>query len=737
MRPPQKNTANPTTDNLHQRMRHALDNCDWPLLVRLCQQSLRKNRMDQTAHRLLGFGLNKRHKTEEAIQAFALGAKLYPNDAELLINYGNVLIEHVRNQQALPLLEKVCALRPEKAMGWLKVAECCYLLDLHDKGFDAAQRGAALAQTEEERGTALLQKAIHRRELGQIRAAVADCEAVIAMNPHIIGAHSNRLLYMLADPDCDTRQLTQAARAYAAVFEAPLKAQWPRFDDHQGAPWRRLKVGFIGSDFRMHSVMYFMEGLLAQLDRRQFEVHAYYLHPKGDHVTERMRRHADCFVDLAGASTEEQVRRIRADGIDILIELSGHTGGNALLALAHKAAPVQVSWLGFPATTGLEAVDYKITDEVTDPPGADDQYSERLYRMSTLFACYRPMSRQPLWRYQPRYLVRPAPALANGHVTFGSCNNLGKLTDEVLHLWGRILQAVPTARLLIEGKNLGDPGFADTYRQRCASLGVPAERLELVGLHTENQYLTYHRIDIALDPFPLTGGTTSFDTLWMGVPLVSMEGTSFKSRMGVGILTYLGRTEWLAKDVESYLRIAQELARDPERLNMLRLGLRTELEQSNLMREDLFNLHFGHALRDMWLHWLAQARQPGDAEEQARTIEQWWAAIPEHWLTPDQPGVGLAPGKRVNLPEAHQLLQRLVDRTKETQPFAKTADGMISDRHWAEVTELSETLLSAVPHDAVALACLAEVEFAHGHTEFAVTYLRYAQESLARTAANH
>ena len=160
--------------------------------------------------------------------------------------------------------------------------------------------------------------------------------------------------------------------------------------------------------------MYFVEGLLAQLDRRQFEVFAYYLYPRDDHITERVQRHADHFVRLAGFSYLEQTQRIRDDGIDILIDLAGHTGGNALLTLAHKAAPVQVSWLGYPATTGLQAVDYKFTDEVTDPPDADAQYSERLYRLPTLFACYRPMSRQPLWRYQPRYLVRPAPALSNG-----------------------------------------------------------------------------------------------------------------------------------------------------------------------------------------------------------------------------------------------------------------------------------------------------------------------------------
>ena len=401
--------------------------------------------------------------------------------------------------------------------------------------------------------------------------------------------------------------------------------------------------------------------------------------------------------------------------------------------MAHKAAPVQVSWLGFPATTGLDALDYKFTDEVTDPPDAQEQYTEQLYRLPTLFACYRPMSRNPLWRYQPRYLVRPTPALENGFVTFGSCNNLGKLTDDVLALWGRILEAVPGSRLLIEGKNLNRPDFANAYRERCRGLGLDPERLELVALHSDNQYLTYHRIDIALDPFPLTGGTTTFDVLWMGVPIVSMVGQSFKSRMGVGLLTYLGRSDWLAETAEDYVRIACGLAADIEALNTLRLGLRSEVEASALMREDIFNHHFGEGLRAMWLQWLASAEHPDDHEAQFQAMQGWLSDLPPEWMQPPVPGVGLKPGHRISLAEAHQRLQDLVEKAKSSARPAVAAEAsgtQISDRHWIAVTSLAEIVLNAVPNDPVALACLAEVEHAHGHTEFAVTYLRHATQAM-------
>jgi hypothetical protein len=379
-------------------------------------------------------------------------------------------------------------------------------------------------------------------------------------------------------------------------------------------------------------------------------------------------------------------------------------------------------------------VDYKFTDEVTDPPDAQAQYTEQLYRLPTLFACYRPMSRHPLWRYQPRYQVRPTPAMENGFITFGSCNNLGKLTDGVLALWGQVLAAVPGSRLLIEGKNLDQPDFAHAYRQRCQGLGLAPERLDLVALDGDNQYLTYHRIDIALDPFPLTGGTTTCDVLWMGVPIVSMVGHSFKSRMGVGLLTYLGRTEWLAETADDYVRIACELAADVQALNALRLGLREEVESSALMREDHFNHHFGEGLRVMWLQWLARAQHPDNPEAQMQAIQDWLPQLPEEWTQSPIPGVGLKPGQRISLSEAHQRLQDLVERAKTSNRHANAdvSDTQITGRQWIAVTELAEVILNAVPRDAVALACLAEVEYAHGHTDFAVTYLRYATESLGR-----
>ncbi|MDZ4074559.1 MAG: acetylglucosamine transferase [Hylemonella sp.] len=713
-------------------MQDALAQQDWPLLVQMCRQVLGKNRRQLRAHRLLGFALNQLHQTDAALSAYQEAITIWPNDAELLINYAGVLQTNARHGDARPLLEKVCKLSPQHAISWIKLAQNCYNLQQHEKGFTAAQKAVALASSLNDRVAALNQRAIHRRELGQIHEAVQDCEAAIRLQPRDPANHTNRLLFMLADPTVNAQQVAAAAREYANVFEPELKPYWPDFATQRHGPWRRLRIGFLSPDFRTHAVMYFVEGLLAQLDRRQFEVFAFYLDAHEDAVTLRVQHHADHFSRLAKLSTQEQVQRIREQGIDILIDLAGHTGGNGLLAMAHRLAPVQVSWIGYPATTGLTAIDYKFTDEVTDPPGADDQYSERLYRLPTFFCCYRPMSRQPLWRYQPRYLVRSTPALSTGHITFGCCNNLGKLTDEVLTLWGRLLTRLPQARLLIEGKSLDNAPFAASYRERCARLGIDPQRLDLVPLNPSNQYLTYHQIDIALDPFPLTGGTTTCDVLWMGVPVVSMAGDSFKSRLGTGLLTYLGRSEWLARAADEYLEIAVALASDVQQLNALRLRLRHDVEQSVLMREDLFCQHFGEGLRVMWLQWLAQGQCPDDPQAQNELMQSWLPSCPPEWQTAPTRGVGLEPGRRVSLQEAHAHLQHLLDAAKTEQPTPQRPDRQIHDKCWEDVTNNATLVLSAVPHDPLALACLAEVEHAHGNTEFAVTYLRHAQEAIAQ-----
>ncbi len=711
----------------------AIDAADWPGLEQHCLQRLKKKPKDHIAHHHLCLALIKSGKRQEAVKRYQVALRLWPQDAEFLINCANQLIVLDRIDEALPMVIAACQARPNHGYPWAILAQVHYRLCNYEQGFSAASNAFNAATSHDELVAALTQRSIHRRELGQIKEAVLDAEAALALAPGDVANHVNRMLFMLADPGRSIQDVARAAKEFAHIAESPYLGHWPAFEHLRTTPWKKLKIGFVSGDFRSHSVMYFVEGLLAQLDRRQFEVHAFYLHEFEDEVTQRVRAHVDVFSKIAAADVDAQCKIIRQSNIDIAIDLAGHTGHSGIMAMARKVAPIQISWLGFPATTGLQAVDYKFADDITDPQNIEGQYSETLYRLPTFFCCYRPLIRNPLYRYQPAYQVAQTPALRNGYITFGSSNNLGKLTDDVLRTWGEILQKVPTARLLIEGKNLENENIALRYKQRCEKLGIDVDRLDLLGLNTANQYLTYHQVDIALDPFPLTGGTTSFDVLWMGVPLVSLEGDCFKSRISSGMLYKLNHAEWLGKTTEEYINIACHLAANHEQLNALRQQLRPEMEQSVLMREDIFCQHYGEGLRVMWLKWLAQGQHPQDNEAQEQLMQAWLPSMPADWQTSPQPGVGIRTGERISLPQAHAMLESLLKEAhRESAASPHQGDGLISSQEWIAVTEFATTILNAIPHDPVALAVLAEVEHAHGHTAFAVTYLQHAQAALTR-----
>lgn len=718
-------------------IRKAMADSDWLQVVRLSRKQLRKDARSLGAHRYLGYALKRLGKVDEAYKAFEQGLVWWKDDAELLINYADALLDNALNERALPIFRRVCDLRPDHVSVWIKLSECCYAPSLHQEGLNAANKAMELAKTDIDRFNAYVKRGIHRREFGDIAGAVADCHEAINIYPQTAFPYTNLLLFMLADPSASTADVAQAAFKFSERIEQPLMGSWPTFNDTDRSPWRRLRIGFLSPDFRMHSVMYFAEGLLAQIDRARFEVCAFYLFPRDDTATERVRCHVDQFIELAGMQPQEQLDLIRSKDIDILIDLAGHTGNNGLHILMRKAAPVQVTTIGYPGTTGLKAVDWWISDAVTDPPGAERFYSERVMRLPTRWVCYRPHIRNPLWRYQPAYAVSESPAQRDGFVTFGSCNNLGKLTDEVLTTWGRILAITPGARLLIEGKGLDDIGFAQRYKDRCEALGIARERLEVMGLDQRNQYLTYHRIDIALDPFPLVGGTTSNDLLWMGVPLVTLLGDSVKSRMGAGILSHLGRHDWIARDVDEYVEIAVRLASDVKALAALRNGLRAEVEASVLMREDVFTPVFERALRLMWLDWVArcEATEREIEDENAvawvdNRVGQLLDAEPA--LEPVEFHVGVMAGERVPLTRAYERLHTLIERAQARggAPSDEPVDG-ISDRHWRQATELAERILCAKPHDPVALTALAEIENAHGHADFGRVYLMHALKSIA------
>jgi predicted O-linked N-acetylglucosamine transferase (SPINDLY family) len=352
----------------------------------------------------------------------------------------------------------------------------------------------------------------------------------------------------------------------------------------------------VSADFRRHSVAYFVEHVLAAHDRSRFDVWCYATQEKYDAVSERIRSSVDGWVDAGSLSDEELSARIAEDGIDLLVDLSGHTAGNRLPVFARRPARVQATWLGYPTTTGLRAIDFRVSDWAVDPQGYDRFSSERVLRMPASYFCYG----------APRESPDPGlpPALATGMVTFGSFNNLAKLSGATMRLWARVLEAVPGSRLLVKSKALVDEHTRDDLRERFERLGVSAERLEFRGWmeETSAHLAVYNEVDIALDSFPYNGATTTCEALWMGVPVLTLAGESHAARAGSSILRAAGREEWVASRTGEFIDKAATLAGDPVLLSRHRAGLRAQLRASELMNVEQFD----RALEEHYLQMLAR-----------------------------------------------------------------------------------------------------------------------------------
>ena len=358
---------------------------------------------------------------------------------------------------------------------------------------------------------------------------------------------------------------------------------------------RPLRIGYISSDFRHHAVSHFIEPVLAAHDKNKFQLFAYYHHTVVDDMTKRIQSHVTHWRSLVGKSDADIAALIRADGIDILIDLAGHTATNRLPMFARKPAPLQVTWLGYPNTTGLSTMDYRITDAFADPPGMTDAFhTEKLHRMPETFSCYSAPNDAPT--------VAPLQAKRTGRVTFGSFNNFAKITAEVITVWSNILKRIPTATLFLKYKDLESVPMTQYIHHQFMTRGVLVSQLRIQGddaSHVEHM-ARYNNIDIALDPFPYNGTTTTLDALWMGVPVITLAGASHVGRVGVSQMSNLGLQELIAKNQDDYVNIAVELAGNIEKLSALRAGMRERMLASPLMNVERFTRNLEQGYEQMW-----------------------------------------------------------------------------------------------------------------------------------------
>ncbi|SDK13037.1 Predicted O-linked N-acetylglucosamine transferase, SPINDLY family [Methylophilus rhizosphaerae] len=432
------------------------------------------------------------------------------------------------------------------------------------------------------------------KDLGDVPAAISHFRQALALQPADAGCFSNLLFCMSHAQEVDTATLLQSHLAYAERYETPLKAGWQPHANIRD-PDRRLRIGIVSADFRAHSVAHFLQPLLPGLaSDPQLALYAYYNHPVSDTVTADMRQYFAGWKEVSALSDEALAATIRQDEIDILIDLSGHTSGNRLLAFARKPAPVQISWLGYLNTTGLAAMDYYLADAALAPAGElDGQFTEKLVQLP-VNAPFVPDANMPD--------VQALPALNNGYITFGCFNRPNKITQATVQLWAQLMQAVPDSRML-----LGGMAATDNDAHLLAwfdAAGITADRVELVARSDMADYLQqYHRVDICLDTFPSNGVTTTAHALWMGVPTLCLAGDRLSSRGAMALMQHAGLPAWIAANHQAWIEQGKSLCADLAALAALHNGMRDRLQQSLLSQPARLSASLAEALRNMWYRW--------------------------------------------------------------------------------------------------------------------------------------
>jgi predicted O-linked N-acetylglucosamine transferase (SPINDLY family) len=540
---------------------------------------------------LLASNLMLQRRHHEAVALLERVTSLQPQSAEVCYNLGGALNALGKYERAAQCFEKALDLRPDFAEALSSLGNTLTAAGRLDEAELSYRRALGLRPDFAE-AVYNLGNLLH---LGGRLAEAIDCyRRAFTLRPSFVAAHSNYVYALNFDPGYEPQRVFEEHLQWARSHAEPLRRFIPHHAN-EAVPGRRLRIGYVSPNFRNHAAAYFFEPVLACHDARQFQIFCYSDVLQADEYTARLRQFSSEWRECAHLTDEELAEQILRDRIDILVDLTGHTKRNRLLVFARKPAPIQVTWNGYANTTGMSAMDYRITDALADPPGMTEHlHTEQLIRMPDIYMVFRPPDDSPA--------VNNLPAAQSGRLIFGSFNALSKLTPQVVQAWSRILSAVPGARLLLATLPAGR-----TRERVCgmfAAHGVESSRLELHGRLPLREFLAlHHQADIALDPFPFGGTTTTCHSLWMGLPVVTLAGKSHVSRVGVSMLTNIGLTGMIARSVDDYVNIATGLAGDLGSLRALRDGLRDRMLSSPLTDAGRFTRHLEERFRQIWTTW--------------------------------------------------------------------------------------------------------------------------------------
>jgi predicted O-linked N-acetylglucosamine transferase (SPINDLY family) len=539
-------------------------------------------------HSNLGVALRDLGQLDNAATSFRRALEIDPNDAETCSNLGLALHDLGRFDEAVKHYRRALAIKPNYAEAHNNLGLTLHARGKYDESVESCRQAIALMPSFTEAynnlGSTL-------QSIGQLEEAIVNYRRALQINPDFVIAQSNLLFSLGYTAQSTPADYLAEALRFEEMVNKSIVAQFSTWQC-ESQP-NKLKVGILSGDLWNHPVGYFTESLLGQLDLDSIELIAYTNNPKADDLTARIRPYFAHWRPVFNLNDAAVAQLIHEDGVHILLDLSGHTAKNRLSMFAWKPAPIQATWLGYFATTGVAEIDYLLADAYMVPSTDEHHFTESIWRLPDSYLCFTPPNVD--------IKIEHLPAVSTRQITFGCFNNLTKMNDAVIALWARVLLAVPGSRLFLKTLQLNDAGVCDTTRQKFAAQGVTADRLLLEGSSPRTELLAaYQRVDIALDPFPYPGGTTSVEALWMGVPVLTKRGDRFLSHMGESIMHNAGLSDWIADDDDDYVAKAIARTSNLERLAALHAGLRQQVLASPLFDAKQFARNFEAALWGMW-----------------------------------------------------------------------------------------------------------------------------------------
>lgn len=589
------------------------------------------------AHVNIGLAKQEMGKIEEARSHYIKAMTIQPNMVMAINNYANIL--HLFDKDHLKSIEcyqQALAIAPDFAMAAFNMGNAFKAIGKHElakknilKAYELSPNHPeiiySLASLELE--DALYDEAIKHYELAieinpgfamahhglamafqriwQIEKSIEHYQKAAQLDPSKVSYSQDAFLIMQYSTKYTEQEIFRAYRHFSEQFEQPLKSyQYEHANTRCLA--RKLKIGYVSADFRFHAVANFMLPIMTHHDREHFEIFCYYNNEYKDQLTDQFMAMSDHWYFSSGVSDDDLAERIRQDGIDILVDLSGHTVGNRLLMFARKPSPIQISWMGYVGTTGLSAFDYRICDRFIEPALENGCMTyEKPWMMERLWYVYQPCIKSNQLLSDHAMEVRDTPSIKKGRITLGSLNTIAKINQNVIEIWASILNMMPDAdlALVVQQSETTKENVVEVFKQ----YGIESNRIIFFEFEKNNHYLLYHEIDLMLDPFPYNGGTSTCDALWMGVPFVTLEGNTVRGRMGTTIAHNIGHSDWIAKSKQDYIDIVLRLTSDLDALNETRLNLRSLIKRSPLLDAKGFTLEYEHALRSMWESYCQQS----------------------------------------------------------------------------------------------------------------------------------